>query len=242
MESASLSLRSRIEQLLRIAPDSKRSVYLEVFSSSEVLSLNYGLGLVFAAGIATLGLVLNSPAVVIGAMLISPLMDPILGFGFSLATYDFREARRSLIALAVGSLMAVAFAGLIVLLSPLKEPTAEILSRTRPNLFDLLVALFAAQAGAYAIINGRGGTIVGVAIATALMPPLAVVGFGLATWNMPILAGALALFVTNFVTIALSATIMARLYGFGHSLSGHQNWLQSAVLAIVFVVLAVPLR
>ena len=97
------------------------------------------------------------------------------------------------------------------------------------------------MAGTFAIIRGRGGTIVGVAIATALMPPLAVVGYGLATWNMPVLGGALALFVTNFVTIALSATIMARLYGFGHALSSHQNWLQSVLLAIVFVVLAVPL-
>jgi uncharacterized hydrophobic protein (TIGR00271 family) len=204
-------------------------------------SPRYAFMILMSAGIAVLGLLLSSPAVVIGAMLISPLMNPILGFGFSLATYDFRETRRSLTALMRGSAIAVAFTGLIVLFSPLKETTAEILSRTRPNLFDLLVALFAALAGTFAIIKGRGGTIVGVAIATALMPPLAVVGYGLATWNMPILGGALALFVTNFVTIALSATIMARLYGFGHSLSGHQNWLQSAVLAIVFVVLAVPL-
>jgi uncharacterized hydrophobic protein (TIGR00271 family) len=204
-------------------------------------SPRYAFMILMSAGIAVLGLLLSSPAVVIGAMLISPLMDPILGFGFSLATYDFRETRRSLTALVLGSGIAVAFTGLIVLLSPLKETTAEILSRTRPNLFDLLVALFAALAGTFAIIKGRGGTIVGVAIATALMPPLAVVGYGLATWNLPILGGALALFVTNFVTIALSATIMARLYGFGHSLSGHQNWVQSAVLAVVFVVLAVPL-
>jgi uncharacterized hydrophobic protein (TIGR00271 family) len=204
-------------------------------------SPRYAFMILMSAGIAVLGLLLSSPAVVIGAMLISPLMNPILGFGFSLATYDFRETRRSLTALVLGSAIAIAFTGLIVLLSPLKETTAEILSRTRPNLFDLLVALFAALAGTFAIIKGQGGTIVGVAIATALMPPLAVVGYGLATWNMPILGGALALFVTNFVTIALSATIMARLYGFGHSLSGHQNWLQSAALAIVFVVLAVPL-
>jgi len=204
-------------------------------------SPRYAFMILMSAGIAVLGLLLSSPAVVIGAMLISPLMNPILGFGFCLTTYDFREMRRSLTALALGSAIAVAFAGLIVLLSPIKETTTEILSRTRPNLFDLLVALFAALAGTFAIIKGRGGTIVGVAIATALMPPLAVVGYGLATWNMPILGGALALFVTNFVTIALSATIMARLYGFGHSLSGQQNWLQSAVLAIVFVALAIPL-
>ena len=188
-------------------------------------SPRYAFMILMSGGIAVLGLLLSSPAVVIGAMLISPLMNPILGFGFSLAMFDFREARRSLTALAIGSILAVAFTAWIVLLSPLKEATDEILSRTRPNLFDLLVALFAALAGAFAIIRGRGATIVGVAIATALMPPLAVVGYGLATWNMPVLGGALALFVTNFVTIALSATIMARLYGFGRALSRHQTWL-----------------
>jgi uncharacterized hydrophobic protein (TIGR00271 family) len=149
-------------------------------------SPRYAFMVLMSAGIAVLGLLVSSPAVVIGAMLISPLMNPILGFGFSLATFDFGETRRSLTALAAGSILAVAFTWLVVAFSPLKEATAEILSRTRPNLFDLLVALFAALAGTYAIIKGRGGTIVGVAIATALMPPLAVVGYGLATWNMPV--------------------------------------------------------
>ena len=196
---------------------------------------------IMSAGIAVLGLLLSSPAVVIGAMLISPLMNPILGLGFSLALFDFSEMRRALIALAAGSGCAVAFTALIVALSPLQAPTAEIIARARPNLFDLGVALFAALAGTFAIIRGKGGTIVGVAIATALMPPLAVVGYGLATWNLPVLWGALALFVTNFVTIALSATVMARLYGFGHFLSSQQSWAQTIVLIMVFVVMAVPL-
>lgn len=194
-----------------------------------------------SAGIAVLGLLLSSPAVVIGAMLISPLMGPILGFGFSLAMFDFAEMRRSVAALALGSVAAVAFTALIVLASPLKAPTAEILARTRPNLFDLLVALFAALAGTFAIIRGRGETIVGVAIATALMPPLAVVGYGLATWNMAVLGGSIALFVTNFVTIALAAAVLARFYGFGHELSSQQTWTQTVLLLLVFVAMAVPL-
>lgn len=196
---------------------------------------------IMSSGIAVLGLLLSSPAVVIGAMLISPLMNPILGLGFSLALFDFSEMRRALIALAAGSVCAVAFTALIVALSPLQAPTAEIIARTRPNLFDLGVALFAALAGTFAIIRGKGGTIVGVAIATALMPPLAVVGYGLATWNLPVLWGALALFVTNFVTIALSATVMARFYGFGHFLSSQQSWTQTVVLIMVFVAMAAPL-
>ncbi|MGD9665037.1 MAG: DUF389 domain-containing protein [Novosphingobium sp.] len=204
-------------------------------------SARYAFMTMMSAGIAVLGLLLSSPAVVIGAMLISPLMSPILGLGFSLALFDFSETRRSLIALAIGAAVAILFAALIVLASPLKAPTAEILARTRPNLFDLLVALFSALAGTFAIIRGRGETIVGVAIATALMPPLAVVGYGLATWNMAVLGGALALFVTNFVTIALAATIMARLYGFGHFLSSQQSWTQTWLLLFAFIVMAVPL-
>jgi uncharacterized hydrophobic protein (TIGR00271 family) len=204
-------------------------------------SAHYAFMTLMSSGIAVLGLLLSSPAVVIGAMLISPLMNPILGLGFSLATFSFTEMRRSLNALAIGSFLAVAFAALIVLASPLKEATSEILSRTRPNLFDLMVALFAAFAGTFAIIKGRGAAIVGVAIATALMPPLGVVGYGLATWNLPILGGSLALFVTNFVTIALSATIVARFYGFGAALSSHQSRVQTALLILVFVGLAVPL-
>ncbi len=204
-------------------------------------SARYAFMTMMSAGIAVLGLLLSSPAVVIGAMLISPLMSPILGLGFSLALFDFAEMRRSLTALAIGVVAAVAFTALIVLASPLKATTAEILGRTRPNLFDLLVALFAALAGTFAIIRGGGETIVGVAIATALMPPLAVVGYGLATGNMPILTGALALFATNFLTIALSATMMARFYGFGHGLSTQQSWTQTLLLLLVFVGMAVPL-
>lgn len=204
-------------------------------------SPRYAFMVMMSAGIAVLGLLLSSPAVVIGAMLISPLMSPILGLGFSLALFDFAEMRRSIVALAIGAVAAVLFTALIVTISPLQAPTSEIIARTRPNLFDLAVALFASLAGTFAIIRGRGDTIVGVAIATALMPPLAVVGFGLATWNMAVLGGAFALFVTNFVTIALSATLMARYYGFGHHLSSQQSWTQTFLLLFVFVAMAIPL-
>ncbi|MCY7399112.1 MAG: DUF389 domain-containing protein [Sphingomonas bacterium] len=204
-------------------------------------SPRYAFMTMMSAGIAVLGLLLSSPAVVIGAMLISPLMSPILGLGFSLALFDFAEMRRSLTALLIGTMVAVAFTVVIVVASPLKATTAEILARTRPSLFDLLVALFAALAGTFAIIRGRGEAIVGVAIATALMPPLAVIGYGIATWNMPVLAGSTALFVTNFVTIALAAMILARFYGFGHFLSRRQSWAQTVLLFAMFVAMAVPL-
>lgn len=226
---------------LRLVGSVEHEKVIEKIVEESGWSPRYLFMTIMSAGIAVLGLLLSSPAVVIGAMLISPLMNPILGLGFSLALFDFSEMRRALIALAAGSACAVTFTALIVALSPLQAPTAEIIARTRPNLFDLGVALFAALAGTFAIIRGKGGTIVGVAIATALMPPLAVVGYGLATWNLPVMWGALALFVTNFVTIALSATVMARFYGFGHFLSSQQSWAQTIVLIMVFVVMAVPL-
>jgi uncharacterized hydrophobic protein (TIGR00271 family) len=194
-----------------------------------------------SAGIAILGLLLSSPAVVIGAMLISPLMGPIIGLGFALATADAHQIKRATIALIGGSIFAVLFCALLVLMSPLQNVTTEIAARTRPNLFDLIVALFSALAGSYATIRGRAGTIVGVAIATALMPPLAVIGFGLATWNGTVFFGSLLLFVTNFVTIALTAAVMARIYGFGPTLSPHQTVFQSIAIIGTLALLAVPL-
>lgn len=194
-----------------------------------------------SGGIAVLGLLLSSPAVVIGAMLLSPLMDPIIGLGFALAIGDYRWLRQSAKSLAWGALMAIGLCAVVVFLSPLKDITTEIAARTRPNLFDLFVALFSALAGAYALIRGREGTIVGVAIATALMPPLAVVGFGLATFNGTVFSGALLLFVTNLLTIALTAWGMAKFYGFRTTLSEKQTKLQNFVVFAVFIALAVPL-
>jgi len=197
--------------------------------------------LLMSGGIAILGLLLSSPAVVIGAMLISPLMGPIIAAGFALATGDVNWLRRSAKTLLSGTVAAILFCALIVAISPLQTVTPEIAARTRPNLFDLAIAFFSALAGTYAMIRGREGAIVGVAIATALMPPLAVVGFGLATWNWTVFSGALMLFVTNLMTIALTATIMARVYGFHSLLTERQTLLQSAGIIVSLIALAVPL-
>lgn len=205
------------------------------------LTGRYAFMILMSAGIAMLGLLLSSPAVVIGAMLISPLMGPIIALGFGLATFDWPEIRSAAVALIAGVLVAILFCALIVLLSPIQNVTNEIAARTRPNLFDLVVALFSALAGAYAMVRGREGTIVGVAIATALMPPLAVVGFGLATANWTVFGGALLLFFTNLMTIALAAAMVARFYGFGTHLSPQHTMLQTVIAVTVFVALAAPL-
>ncbi|MEM6907764.1 MAG: TIGR00341 family protein [Pseudomonadota bacterium] len=205
------------------------------------LSERYLFMTAMSAGIAVLGLLLSSPAVVIGAMLLSPLMDPIMGLGFALAIGDYNWLKQSTRSLLWGSLLAIGLTAALVYLSPIQTITPEIAARTRPNLFDLFVALFSALAGAYAMIRGREGTIVGVAIATALMPPLAVVGFGLATLNWTVFSGALLLYVTNLLTIALTAWAMARLYGFRTSLSKGQTQAQNFAVIAVFLALAVPL-
>ncbi|MFN3472917.1 MAG: DUF389 domain-containing protein [Blastomonas sp.] len=217
-----------------------RAVIAKVDDESG-LTPRYAFMNLMSAGIAVLGLLLSSPAVVIGAMLISPLMGPIIGLGFGMALVDGNEIRRTAMTLAVGVLLAVLFTALIVFFSPIKDITPEIVARTRPNLFDLLVALFSALAGAYAMIRGREGTIVGVAIATALMPPLATVGFGLATLNATVFFGALMLFVTNLMTIAIAAAVMARLYGFGPKLTSRQSGVQAAIITAAFLALAIPL-
>ncbi len=204
-------------------------------------SFGYLFYVVTSAAIAIFGLLQNSPAVIIGAMLIAPLMGPIMGMGFSLATFDFRAMKRAAKALALGSLVAVLFTALIVFISPIKTLTSELAARTQPNLLDLGVAFFSGLAGAYATIREKHGTIVGVAIATALMPPLATVGFGIATGSARVTGGAFLLFMTNFMTIAFTTTIVARLFGFGHFLSPRQGRWQAIGIIVSFALLATPL-
>lgn len=194
-----------------------------------------------SCGIAILGLLLSSPAVIIGAMLISPLMGPIMLMGFSLSILELKALRESIVSLAVGTGLALGTSFLIVFLSPLTDVTPEILARTRPNFFDLLVAVFSGLAGGYAVIHRKGETIVGVAIATALMPPLAVVGYGLATAQFQLAGGAFFLYMTNLLAIALSVTVLSRFYGFGERHSPRHNFWQTGLIVGVFLALSIPL-
>lgn len=218
-----------------------RFAVLQHVDDGGALGPRFAFMTIMSCGIATLGLLQNSAAVIIGAMLISPLMGPIVELGMSLATFDFRSLRASLRTLAVGVALALATAAGLVAVSPLQEATAEILARTEPTLFDLLVAVFSGLAGAYATITRKGETIVGVAIATALMPPLAVVGFGVATGNGNVAGGAFFLFMTNLLAIALSVTIMARWYGFGREDSPKQTVWQAFLIVGTFLLLSLPL-
>jgi uncharacterized hydrophobic protein (TIGR00271 family) len=171
--------------------------------------------LVFAIIVASVGLNMNSTAVIIGAMLISPLMGPINGIGYSLATYNFPLFRRALknLAFAVGTSLAASTA--YFALSPVSTAHSELLARTSPTIYDVLIALFGGLAGIVAISSKQKGNVIpGVAIATALMPPLCTAGYGLATGQFIYLFGALYLFTINAVFIGISSLIICQILKF----------------------------
>jgi uncharacterized hydrophobic protein (TIGR00271 family) len=162
------------------------------------LSRGFALMCGLAAGIAMLGLLQSSTAVVIGAMLVSPLMGPIAALGFGFAALDGHRIRDAAKVVAVGAAIGILTGILITWLSPIRNATPEIIARTQPTLLDLVVALLSGLAGGYASVMKKGGTAIGVSIATALMPPLATVGYGLAVWQPAFAIGALLLFLPTF--------------------------------------------
>jgi uncharacterized hydrophobic protein (TIGR00271 family) len=198
--------------------------------------------LVFAILVASVGLNMNSTAVIIGAMLISPLMGPINGIGYSIATYDmplFRQALKNFsFAVLAGLLASTAYFAI----SPISTAHSELLARTSPTIYDVLIAFFGGMAGIVAITSKQKGNVIpGVAIATALMPPLCTAGYGLATGQFTYLFGALYLFTINTVFIALSALIISQVLklpikgAIDESQKRRINQIISLVLALVLI-------
>ncbi len=197
--------------------------------------------LIFAIFIASLGLNTNSTAVIIGAMLISPLMGPIIGMGYSMGVYDFnllKESLRNFLFMIVVSLITSA----IFFTLPLITSTqSELLARTQPTTYDILIALFGGLAGMVAQTRkDRTGTVIpGVAIATALMPPLCTVGYGLATFQFRFMLGALYLFTINSIFIALASFIVTRVMNFkmiGELEPDKLKKLKRAMVAVIIIV------
>ena len=168
--------------------------------------------LIFAILVASAGLNMNSAAVVIGAMLISPLMGPINGIGYSIAAYDFellKRALRNFMFMVITSLVA---STAYFAISPISTAHSELLSRTSPTIYDVFIAWFGGLAGIIAVNSKQKGNVIpGVAIATALMPPLCTAGFGLATGQLYYFMGALYLFTINSVFIALASIVISRI-------------------------------
>lgn len=171
--------------------------------------------LIFAIIVASVGLNMNSTAVIIGAMLISPLMGPINGMGYSIATYNFPLFRKSLknFGFAVGTSLVASMT--YFALSPISTAHSELLARTSPTIYDVLIALFGGLAGIVAITSKQKGNVIpGVAIATALMPPLCTAGYGLATGQFYFFFGAFYLFTINTVFIAISSVAISQILKF----------------------------
>ncbi|MCI7071609.1 TIGR00341 family protein [Bacteroides pyogenes] len=171
--------------------------------------------LIFAIFMASLGLNVNSTAVIIGAMLISPLMGPIMGVGLSVGLNDFELMKRSLKSFLITTAFSVATATIFFLITPLVEARSELLARTSPTIYDVFIGLFGGMAGVVALsTKEKGNVIPGVAIATALMPPLCTAGYGLASGNLIYFFGAFYLYFINSVFISLATFIGVRVMHF----------------------------
>lgn len=167
--------------------------------------------LIFAIFIASIGLNVNSTAVIIGAMLISPLMGPIMGVGLGMGINDIELIRKALKNLLIAVIISVAVSAVYFIISPLHEARPELLARTTPSIWDVLIALFGGLAGIVGSTRREKGNVIpGVAIATALMPPLCTAGFGIAIGNWYYFLGAFYLFFINSVFICISSYLVVR--------------------------------
>ena len=239
----SLLKRWQNEQASRINPN---VVAKDIFAEVEI-SAGYFFVLTVANLIALCGLIMNSSPVIIGAMLVSPLMGPILSCGFAFVTGDNAIWTRSVKKISISVALSVAVAAAATYISPLKDVTGEILSRTRPNLYDLIIAFLAGTAGASALCTKKNYLTVvpGVAIATAVIPPLSVAGFGAGIADVKVFYGGFLLFFTNFVAIVLSTCAVFFFYGFGRKMAAEVELSQMrkrfAFLITVLIVISIPL-
>jgi uncharacterized hydrophobic protein (TIGR00271 family) len=211
-----LELAKNVYHYLNLEPELEQDdvVFQEINRSVVFRGTNLWI-LMFAIIVASVGLNMNSTAVIIGAMLISPLMGPINGMGYSIATYDielFKKSVKNFTFAISASLVASTF---YFILSPVSTAHSELLARTSPTIYDVVIALFGGLAGIVAIASKQKGNVIpGVAIATALMPPLCTAGYGLATFQLDFLFGALYLFTINTIFIAIASVWISQILKF----------------------------
>ena len=194
--------------------------------------------LIFAVFIASLGLNVNSTAVIIGAMLISPLMGPIIGMGLALGIADLDLFKQSIKNYLVSTFISVITATIYFTLSPITDAQSELLARTSPTLYDVLIALFGGAAGFLAMsTKGRNNVVPGVAIATALMPPLCTAGYGLAVQNTSYFFGAFYLYFINTVFIAFTTCLGVRFLHFHRKQFINREKMRRVNLYIVSIII-----
>ena len=195
--------------------------------------------MVLSTILATVGLFLNSASVVIGAMILAPLMAPIISLAMSLLRFERKLFRRSLGKIFFGVLLALGTATILTIISPYQPMTAEMQGRLQPSVLDLLVAIAAGAAGAYTKSHKEiAQSLAGVAIAVALVPPLAVAGIGLGRLNPPFFGFAFLLFLTNLIGIVLAATFTFRVLGYSPIVRDKRGVM---TIALFFLVICVPL-
>ncbi|MBQ4821530.1 DUF389 domain-containing protein [Aquimarina sp. MMG016] len=238
------SISTFLKELLDFRHDTDREGTIELIKADIPFKGATAWILVCSIFIASIGLNANSIPVVIGAMLISPLMGPILGMGMSIAVNDIDTLRKSLINFAVMVVLSVLTAWLFFWLFPLKEESSELLARTKPDIRDVLIAFF----GGLALIIARtkkgtiASVIFGVAIATALMPPLCTVGFGLAIGKYDYALGAMYLFTINTIFIGLATFLVLKLLRFPmiRYANSAKRKLTARIASILAIVVMVP--
>lgn len=195
--------------------------------------------LIFAVIVASVGLNVNSTAVIIGAMLISPLMGPIMGIGLAVAINDFDLIKKAFKNFSVAVIISVITATIYFSISPLGDAQSELLARTNPTIWDVIIALFGGLAGIVAATRKQFSNVIpGVAIATALMPPLSTAGFGLASGNLSYFLGAFYLFFINSVFISLATLLIVRFLGYPKKIfidEAKEKRVKRYIFAIVFI-------
>ena len=222
--------------------EDKRIVLENVRTSISFTGSNLWI-LMAAVFIASIGLNVNSTAVIIGAMLISPLMGPIVGAGFSLGIFDFHLLRKSLKNLLIATVASLLVSTIYFFLSPFKEAQSELLARTSPNIYDVLIAFFGGLVGVIAITRvEKGNPIPGVAIATALMPPLCTAGYGLATGNFSFFFGAMFLYIINCVFICIATYIIVLYLNYPAStfINKRQEKRIKSIISFTVVLIIIP--
>ena len=228
-----------IKSYFNVLPDknSKIDVITQITDGINFQGANLWI-LICAIFIASLGLNVNSTAVIIGAMLISPLMGPIIGMGLAIGIADLDLFKQSIKNYLVSTFISVVTATIYFTLSPITDAQSELLARTSPTLYDVLIALFGGAAGFLAIsTKGRNNVLPGVAIATALMPPLCTAGYGLAVQNTSYFFGAFYLYFINTVFIAFTTCLGVRLLHFHRKEFVNREQMKRVNLYIVSIII-----
>jgi len=231
-------------------PLEKRRDVIKELAPAASPGLDFFLLVVLSCSIATLGLITDSAAVIIGAMLLAPLMTPIIGIGMASITGDSRLLKGAVSTLLKGVFLAILLAALVTLVNnylpiiSLQELPNEVMARTRPTPIDLVIALSGGLAAAYALTKPNlSAALPGVAIATALMPPLCTIGIGISLGRWDVAGGATLLFITNTVAIAFASALVFFLRGFGASVKQETRRLPRSLFfsALLTAILLIPL-